>query len=84
MNEVKERSCTEYVANTLKALSAAYLNELDEAFDYLEKAYDDRDPVLLMLKYEWWVPKSLREDKRFENMLNRIGFPRVNRIVDAH
>ncbi|MGZ5135367.1 MAG: adenylate/guanylate cyclase domain-containing protein, partial [Flavitalea sp.] len=75
MNEVKERSRTEYVANALKGLSAAYLNDLDEAFDYLEKAFDDRDPMLLMLKYEWWVPSSLRQDTRFVTILNRIGFP---------
>ena len=75
MNEIKERSKTEYVANTLQALSAAYLNDLDDAFNYLEKACDDRDPVLLMLKYEWWAPERMRTDPRFQQVLNKIGFP---------
>lgn len=75
MSELKERSQSEYVANTFTALSAGYLNDLDEAFNYLEKAYDDRDPVLIMLKYEQWVPAALREDPRFQQLLDRIGFP---------
>jgi TolB-like protein/class 3 adenylate cyclase/Tfp pilus assembly protein PilF len=78
MNDLKDRSATEYVANTLKGLSAGYLNDVDEAFEYFEKAYDDRDPVLLMLKYEWWVPASIRTDLRFPQLLRRIGFPDTN------
>jgi tetratricopeptide (TPR) repeat protein len=74
MNQVKEGSQTNY-ANTLKAISAAYLNDLDEAFEFLEQAYTDRDPVILMLKYEWWAPASLRNDQRYQNLLQRIGFP---------
>lgn len=76
MNELKERSKSEYVANALTALSAAYLNDLDEAFGYLEKAYNDRDPILVMLKYEQWVPAILRADPRFQIFLDRIGFPK--------
>ena len=75
MNEIKERSLKEYITNTFTALSAAYLNNLDEAFDYLEKAYQDRDPVLLALKYERWGTEALRNDPRFQNILDRIGFP---------
>ena len=75
MNELKERSKSEYVANTFTALSAAYLNENEEAFDYFEKAYIDRDPILLLLKYAQWVPLHIRDDPRFQNLLDRIGFP---------
>jgi len=75
MNKLKESSKSEYVAKTFTALSAAYLGDLDEAFDYLDKAYNDRDPMLLMIKYERWVPAALRNDPRFQNLLDRIGFP---------
>jgi TolB-like protein/Tfp pilus assembly protein PilF len=75
-NELKERSRSEYVASALMAVSAAYLNNLDEAFDYLEKAYQERDPVLVMLKYEHWVPAKLKEDPRFQMLFDRIGFPK--------
>ncbi|HET6539606.1 MAG TPA: adenylate/guanylate cyclase domain-containing protein [Chryseolinea sp.] len=74
MNELKEKSKSEYVAPAFTAISAAYLNEVDEAFDYLEKAYAERDPALLVLKHARWVPLNLRKDSRFQSLLNRIGF----------
>ena len=75
MNELKEKSKSEYVANTFTALSAAYLNENEDAFNYFEKAYIDKDPILLLLKYLQWVPLHIRDDPRFQNLLDRIGFP---------
>ncbi|HET6995358.1 MAG TPA: adenylate/guanylate cyclase domain-containing protein [Chitinophagaceae bacterium] len=75
MAELKEKSKTGYVANTFVALAASLLEGLDTAFDYLEKAYEDHDPVLLMLKYESLIPSILREDQRYEPFLERIGFP---------
>ena len=75
MNELKERAGKEYIANTFTGLSAAYLGDLDEAFDYLEKAYDDRDPILLDMRYEKWGPPEFRNDPRFQKIIERIGFP---------
>ncbi len=56
-------------------LSAAYLGDLDTAFDALEKAYNDLDPHILTIKYAPYVPAMLRNDIRFQNLLARIGFP---------
>ena len=75
MNELKERSAKEYIAATLTGISAAYLNNYDEAFAYFEKAMNDKDPIILTLKYLKWTPASLREDPRFQNLLDRIGYP---------
>jgi hypothetical protein len=75
MDELEERSLKGYVANTFTAFSATYLDGLDKAFDHLEKAYDDRDPILLMIKYQPSVPAALKKDPRFQKFLERIGFP---------
>jgi adenylate cyclase len=75
MAELKEKSKTGYVANTFVALAASLLEGLDTAFDYLEKAYEDHDPVLLMLRYEPLVPSILREDPRYKQVLEKIDFP---------
>ncbi|MFL5738710.1 MAG: adenylate/guanylate cyclase domain-containing protein [Flavisolibacter sp.] len=76
MNELKERSRTEYVANALTAISAAYLDQLDDAFYYLEKAFQERDPVLIMLQYDHWAPAKLKTDPRFSMLLERVGLPK--------
>jgi TolB-like protein/Tfp pilus assembly protein PilF len=75
LDELKERSSTEYIAKTFTAFSTAYLGNIDEAVDYLEQAYNDRDPILVMLKYEYWVPPALKKDPRFQAFLNRMSFP---------
>lgn len=75
MNELKERSGTEYIAKTFTGISAAYLGDLDEAFHFLEKAYLERDPILMIIKYEACIPQALRSDPRFQKLLDKIGFP---------
>jgi TolB-like protein/class 3 adenylate cyclase len=75
MNELKYRSEKEYLAKSFLGLSAAYMGRFDEAFDYLEMAFEDRDPILLNLKYENWGPAAFRNDPRFQRLLKRIGFP---------
>ena len=76
MNELKERSKKEYIAKTFNAISAACLNDLDEAFEFLDTACEERDPVLLAIKYEKWVPAILKKDPRYQKLLDRIGFPK--------
>jgi TolB-like protein/Tfp pilus assembly protein PilF len=76
VDELKMRADTEYIAGTYFGLSLAYLGDLDNAFHYLEKAYNDRDVIIITLKYSPYVPASLRNDARFQNLLDRIGFPK--------
>ena len=75
MNELKERSTKEYIACTFTGISAAWLGDFDEAFDYFEKAFIDKDPIILTLKHLHWAPDELRKDPRYQNLLDRIGFP---------
>jgi hypothetical protein len=51
------------------------LDEKDEAFAWLEKAYQERSWwLLLWIKMDPQVD-SLRSDSRFADLMRRIGFP---------
>jgi TolB-like protein/Tfp pilus assembly protein PilF len=59
------------------ALASAYgvLGDKDKAFFWLEREYLARSPSLLTLKvHESFAP--LRSDRRFEDLVRRIGFPK--------
>ncbi len=56
------------------ALIYAGLGDNDAAFEWLEKAYDQRDSMLTLLRvYPYW--DTLRADPRFNNLLHRLGLP---------
>jgi len=72
--EFGERSVTEYIAGTYAGLSAAYLGDMDTAFRYLEKAYDDHDPILRQLKYAPYVPAALKMSRVFKTYQIELAF----------
>jgi tetratricopeptide (TPR) repeat protein len=51
------------------------LGRNDEAFEWLQRAYEERARALVLLQAE---PKlhSLRPDPRFQDLLRRVGLPR--------
>ena len=51
------------------------LGELDEAFAWLEKAYEERDPELTYMKVPNRRFEPLRHDPRFQDLLHRMGLP---------
>ena len=52
----------------------ARLQDKDKAFEYLNKAYDQREPQIAELKIR--LPLSfLRDDPRFKELLKRVGIP---------
>ena len=56
------------------ALVYAGLEDKDQAFIWLEKAYEERFNRLAYLKVEaLWDP--LRSDSRFADLLRRVGIP---------
>jgi pentatricopeptide repeat protein len=74
-NEMKQKPPGVYTGYASEALATAFLEGVDEALIYFEKAYEERDPVLLTLKYNDVVSPALRQDIRFQSLLERINFP---------
>ena len=50
------------------------LNEKDEAFRWLEKAYQERSAWLVYMNMAPWLD-NLRSDSRFDDLLRRMNFP---------
>jgi eukaryotic-like serine/threonine-protein kinase len=72
--ELKEQSKGRYVASYWIAIIYVGLDEKDEAFAWLEKAYQERSWWLVWIKMDPIVD-SLRSDSRFIDLMRRIGFP---------
>jgi hypothetical protein len=70
----QEESKKHYVSPIYIAMDFAMLGEKDRAFEWLDKAYEDRSGWLLELKFdpEW---DNLRGDPRFAALTARVGFP---------
>ncbi|HJQ27616.1 MAG TPA: winged helix-turn-helix domain-containing protein [Blastocatellia bacterium] len=72
-SKLAERARTGYVSPRNAALLYARLNEKDLAFVWLEKAFEERDRLMLDLNT---LPAfdHLRDDPRFQDLLRRVGF----------
>jgi TolB-like protein/tetratricopeptide (TPR) repeat protein len=68
----KERSKQTYVSPYSIAAGYARLGEKDEAFAWLEKAYQERNYRMTLLKVDPQLD-SLRSDPRFADLLRRVG-----------
>ncbi len=72
LNDLLELSKRQYVSPYNFALIYIALGDKDQAFDYLDKAFERREDSLVSLKVN---PRfdSLRSDPRFDSLLKRIG-----------
>ena len=52
----------------------AVMGETEEAMRWLERAYEEREPLLTNAKTDPRLD-PLRSDPRFQDLLRRIGFP---------
>lgn len=63
---------------TVRPLTLAYLcaatGETDLAFEYLNKAYDERSPNLTWIKSNPFL-EALHDDPRFHTLIHRMGLP---------
>jgi serine/threonine-protein kinase len=75
LNDLKQRSERKYISPTVVAVLCAALGDKDQAFALLDKAYDERDFLLVLLKVEP-LYDPLRADPRFTTLVQRVGIPR--------
>jgi hypothetical protein len=73
LDVLKRRSRGQYVPAYAIALIYAGLNEKDAAFDWLEKAYNDRSASMALLKVDPAL-NNLHSDARFSQLTRRIEF----------
>jgi TolB-like protein/Tfp pilus assembly protein PilF len=64
----------EYVRPSALARNYARLGRMDEAFEWLERAFEERDGNLAFIKTEP-AYDGLRSDPRFQDLLRRMNFP---------
>ena len=74
IDKLKAASKQSFVPALFIALVYAGLQDKDQAFTWLEKAYEERFNRLAYLKLEaLWDP--IRSDSRFADLLRRVGIP---------
>jgi tetratricopeptide (TPR) repeat protein len=72
--ELEERSRSKYVQHLgLSAMTAA-LGRTEEALQHLERAFEERDGILIVIR-KWPAMDSLRSHSRYHEIIRRMGFP---------
>ena len=72
LDQLKERSQQTYVQPSLIAVIHVGLGDKNQAFDWLQKAFEDRSAGLLYLKVDPAFD-SVRSDPRFIDLVHRVG-----------
>lgn len=73
LDQLIETSKRFYVPPTYIAAVYVGLGEKDQAFQWLEKAYTERDDLLYLKVAPPW--RSLGSDARFASLVRRVGLP---------
>jgi hypothetical protein len=71
--EVREASKRQPISSSLVALLCLSLGERDEGFEWLERAYEERDLVLRQVLPVLKRSDMLGDDPRFHDLLDRMG-----------
>jgi tetratricopeptide (TPR) repeat protein len=75
LNELLRQSKVTYVSPYMVAAIYAGLGQKDEAFEFLEKAYQERSPdIPYFIKADLRMD-TLRSDPRFQDLLRRVALP---------
>jgi serine/threonine protein kinase/Flp pilus assembly protein TadD len=73
LNQLEKLSKEKYVPNYPKAMIYLGLGEKDQMFEYLEKAYEAREPVLALSSKAAPYFDSVRSDPKFKALLKKMG-----------
>jgi hypothetical protein len=73
LHELLGISQKRYVAPYLPAFVYAALDEGNQAFEYFEKAFQERSIAPWLLRDP--LLDGIRQDPRFQNLLQRMGLP---------
>ena len=74
IDELQELSKRKYVSPYFIAVIYTGLGQRDQAFTWLEKAYEERHPYMTLIGVEPLLD-PLRSDPRFLNLVRRVGLP---------
>ena len=76
LNEMLELKKQKYISSTYIAFIYIGLGEKDTAFDWLQRAYEEKDPILIAIKlYHEIYIAPIRSDPRFNTLLIKLGLP---------
>jgi tetratricopeptide (TPR) repeat protein len=64
-----------YVSSCIMSFAYGFLGDIDEAFNWLERAYEEHDAYLCILQYYPFLPVRLRQDSRFKSFTSKMNFP---------
>src|SRR5260370_5283755 len=73
LKQLQEMSSRRYVPQAYFAQIYGNLGDLDQAFKWLEKAYDDKNSWLPMLQVDDDMFASLRAAPRYNEIVQRVG-----------
>jgi tetratricopeptide (TPR) repeat protein len=72
LERLEELSKSSYVSPIERAYVYAGLGDLDNCFEWLEKAYDERSGLLPFARV-FPIGKDIEQDPRFSDLMGRIG-----------
>lgn len=72
LNQLKERSKRRYIRPTAIVQIYQGLEDIDRVFEWLEKAIEDRDPVMPLIRV---IPEyeSLKSDPRYKTLMKKMN-----------
>jgi uncharacterized protein HemY len=75
LGELSQQAKRQYVMPSAMAIAYSDLADNKQAFVWLEKAYEERDPWLGLTIQSEPAFDPLRSDPRFQSLLQRMNFP---------